>query len=56
MNSWVPQTFKNKGTGGDRRGGWGEGGGGEEGGIGGGDLSPGISGPDVHHMCPKESE
>ncbi len=27
MNSWVPQTFKNKGTGGDRKG--------QEGGVGG---------------------
>jgi hypothetical protein len=41
IDSWVPQTFKNKGTGGDRRG-WGEGGvegkggWGEEGGMGGG--------------------
>jgi hypothetical protein len=43
IDSWVPQTFKNKGTGGDRRGGVGGGRG-----MGGFDLSLGISGPDVH--------
>jgi hypothetical protein len=58
INSWAPQTFKNTGSGTQEEGGGGEEGGkgGAEGrkrGRGGDDLSPGISGADVHQMFQK---
>ncbi len=51
IHSWVPQTFKNKGTGGDNTGVGGKGGlRGGRGDRGGDDLCPGIWGAYVHRM------